>query len=162
MQLRLGVISDTHDLVGPAAFRFLQGCDRILHAGDICGAEVLDELAKIAPVTAVRGNNDRGDWARKLRETERVELGGVAVYIIHDLKQIDIDPKAAGVRVVISGHSHRPRCDEVDGVLYFNPGSAGPRRFNLPISIGELVVGGGKVSARLVDLETLSSPAGTS
>ena len=150
--LRIGLISDTHNLLRPEALAFLQGCDHILHAGDVCDGAVLDALAALAPLTAVRGNNDRGAWAARLRETERVELGGVRIYLLHDLAQIDIDPAAAGVHVVVSGHSHQPFIDERDGVLFVNPGSAGPRRFRLPIAAGELRIADGAVEASLVDL----------
>jgi putative phosphoesterase len=151
--LRVGLISDTHDLLRPEALAFLAGSDRIVHAGDICSPEVLDALAAIAPLTAVRGNNDRGGWAARLRESELVEFGGVWLYAIHDLADLDIDPAAAGVAVVVSGHSHRPGVEHRDGVLFVNPGSAGPRRFSLPISIGELTVGvDGAVSARTITL----------
>jgi hypothetical protein len=150
--LRIGLISDTHDLVRPEALAFLAGSDRIVHAGDVCRAEVLDALAAIAPVIAVRGNNDRGAWAARLRESELVELAGVWLYAIHDLAQIAIEPREAGVAVVVSGHSHRPLVERRDGVLYVNPGSAGPRRFSLPISVGELTIAGGEVSARTVAL----------
>jgi putative phosphoesterase len=150
--LRIGLISDTHDLLRPEALAFLAGSDRIVHGGDVCRPEVLDALAAIAPVVAVRGNNDRGAWAARLRESELVEVGGVWLYAIHDLAQIDIDPAAAGVAVVVSGHSHRPIVERRDGVLFVNPGSAGPRRFNLPISLGELTVVDGAVSARTVTL----------
>jgi hypothetical protein len=150
--LRIGLISDTHDLVRPEALAFLAGSDRIVHAGDVCRPEVLDALAAIAPVIAVRGNNDRGAWAARLRESELVELAGVWLYAIHDLAQIAIEPREAGVAVVVSGHSHRPLVERRDGVLYVNPGSAGPRRFSLPISVGELRIAGGEVSARTVAL----------
>jgi len=130
----------------------LRGSDFIIHAGDICDSMVVDELARIAPVTVVRGNNDRGAWANALPETELVEFGGISIYVIHDLAQLDIDPNGAGVRVVVSGHSHRPVIEHRDGVVFVNPGSAGPRRFKLPISIAELVVTGGLVSARIVEL----------
>ena len=150
--LRIGLISDTHDLLRPEALAFLQGSDHIVHGGDICSASVLDALAAIAPLTAVRGNNDRGAWAARLRESELVELGGVWVYAVHDLAQVDIDPVAAGVAVVVSGHSHRPRVEPRGGVLYVNPGSAGPRRFSLPISVGELTIADGAVTARTVTL----------
>jgi len=150
--LRAGLISDTHGLLRPEAIAFLQGCDLIVHGGDICDPAVLDELAKIAPVTAVRGNNDKGDWAKRLRETEMLQVGAAWVYVVHDLADLDIDPVATGVRVVVSGHSHKPRVEERDGVLYVNPGSAGPRRFKLPISIGELIVDGDEVSARTVQI----------
>jgi putative phosphoesterase len=150
--LRIGLISDTHDLLRPEALAFLAGSDRIVHGGDVCRPEVLDALAAIAPVVAVRGNNDRGAWAARLRESELVEVGGVWLYAIHDLARIDIDPAAAGVAVVVSGHSHRPIVERRDGVLFVNPGSAGPRRFSLPISLGELTVVDGAVSARTVTL----------
>jgi putative phosphoesterase len=152
--MRIGVISDTHDLLRPKAMAVLRGCDHILHGGDITQANVLEALEALAPVTAVRGNNDRGAWAARLRETELVELGAIRIYMIHDLARIDIDPPAAGVQVVVSGHSHRPSIRERGGVLFVNPGSAGPRRFKLPIALAELVVGDGNVSARLIDLET--------
>jgi len=151
-RLRVGLISDTHGLLRPEALAFLAGSDHIVHAGDICEPGVLDALAAIAPVTAVRGNNDRGAWAERLRETELVQAGEVWLYAIHDRAQIDIDPVAAGVGVVVFGHSHRPSVEERDGVLYVNPGSAGPRRFRLPISVGELTVLGRSVSARTVEL----------
>jgi uncharacterized protein len=147
--LTIGLISDTHDLLRPQARRALAGVAHILHAGDICGGRVLAELAGIAPVTAVRGNNDRGAWARELHATALVEFGGAALYMVHDLSELDIDPRAAGVQAVIYGHSHTPRIEERDGVLYVNPGSAGPRRFTLPISVGFLEIAAGTVTARL-------------
>ena len=130
----------------------MRGSDFIIHAGDICDSMVIDELARIAPVTVVRGNNDRGAWANALPETELVKFGGIFVYVIHDLGQLDIDPDGAGVRVVVSGHSHKPVIEHRDGVVFVNPGSAGPRRFKLPISVAELVIAEGAVSARLVEL----------
>ncbi len=148
----LGVISDTHGLLRPEAVEALRGSDRILHAGDIGAPEILEALAKVAPVTAVRGNVDTASWARALPETEIVEAGGVSIYILHDRGQLDLKPDAAGLRVVVYGHSHRPRMEEKSGVLYFNPGSAGPRRFNLPVSVGRLMIGAGKVDAELVEL----------
>jgi putative phosphoesterase len=151
--LRVGVISDTHGLVRPSAKEFLQGSDLIIHGGDICDAEVLTELSAIAPVTAVRGNNDKGAWAEKLRETEFIQVGEIFIYVIHDLAELDIDPEAAGVRIVVSGHSHRPRIEQKGSVLYVNPGSAGPRRFRLPISVAELTVSGISACARVVELE---------
>lgn len=150
--LRVGLISDTHGLLRPEAKAFLQGTNLVVHAGDICDPTVLDELAAIAPVTAVRGNNDRGSWAQQLRETELLQVGEVFIYAIHDLSQLDIDPLAAGVRVIVSGHSHKPLIKDRDGVLYVNPGSAGPRRFKLPIAVGELMIDGDAVSARVVEL----------
>ena len=148
---RVGVISDTHDLLRPEALRALRGSDFVLHAGDICGPEVLQALREIAPVIAVRGNNDHGPWADALPETATVDLGAVSVLIVHDIKTLR--PGATrGVQVVISGHSHQPRKEVRDGVLYFNPGSAGPRRFTLPISIGRLDIKGDRLRASLMDL----------
>ncbi len=152
MSTRIGLLSDTHGLLRPDAVAFLRGCDHIVHAGDICERAVLDALDAIAPTTAVRGNNDRGTWAASLRESELVEIGGIVLYVVHDIAAIDIDPEAAGVRVVVSGHSHQPSAVERDGVLFVNPGSAGPRRFKLPISIAELVVGGAEASLRFAEL----------
>jgi putative phosphoesterase len=148
----LGIISDTHGLLHPEAIEALQGSDRILHAGDVGAAEILDTLAKIAPVTAVRGNVDTASWADTLPETEIVEAGGVTIYMLHDLGKLDLKPEAAGFGVVIYGHSHKPKKEEKNGVLYFNPGSAGPRRFNLPVSVGKLTIRGGKVQAELIEL----------
>ena len=151
---RLGVISDTHGLLRPEAVRALVGADLIVHAGDVGGPEVLDGLRALAPVVAVRGNNDEDDWAAAMREREHIRLGGITLLVIHDLKELEPDAAAiAGVRVVISGHSHKPRVDERDGVLYVNPGSAGRRRFRLPITVGELRIDGAKVTARIHDLQ---------
>jgi putative phosphoesterase len=150
--LRIGVISDTHGLLRPEALAYLRGSDHIVHAGDICDVRVLEELATIAPVTAVRGNNDWGAWADRLREEERITLGGIVIHAIHDVGQLRIDPRAEGVDVVVYGHSHKPQVDRRDGVLFVNPGSAGPRRFTLPIAAGELVVEQGVVSARTIEL----------
>jgi len=150
--LRVGLISDTHGLLRPEAKSFLQGSHYIVHGGDIGHPSILQELAALAPVTAVRGNNDHGSWADALRETDSLRVGEVFVFAIHDLAQLDIDPGAAGIRVVVSGHSHRPRIEERDGVLYVNPGSSGPRRFTLPGSIGDLSIDGRSVSARIVEL----------
>ena len=149
----IGVISDTHGLLRPEALGALRGVDRIIHAGDVGAPEVLAALAAVAPVTAVRGNNDRGPWAAALASTEVVEAGGVAIYVIHDAAEIDLDPRAAGFRVVVAGHSHRPAVEERDGVLWFNPGSAGPRRFKLPIAVAELTIEGAEVRARVVELD---------
>jgi putative phosphoesterase len=137
----IGVISDTHGLLRPEAVEFLRGAEHIIHAGDIGAPEIVPELQQIAPVTAIRGNVDVQSWARKFAETEVVELGGCLLYVIHDVNALDLNPKAAGFHVVVSGHSHQPIHEIKDGVLYFNPGSAGPRRFNLPISIGRLEIG---------------------
>jgi uncharacterized protein len=150
---RVGLISDTHGLLRPQAKAFLHGCDHIVHGGDIADSSVLLELETMAPVTAVRGNNDRGAWADALHETELIKVGEVFIYAIHDLRQLDIEPGAAGVRVVVSGHSHQPSIEERNGVLYVNPGSAGPRRFKLPIALAELLITGTTVTARIVELD---------
>lgn len=150
--LRIGLISDTHGLLRPEARDFLLGCDHIVHAGDVCDAATLDALSRIAPVTAVRGNNDKGAWAGQLPETELVKFCEVFVYVIHDLAEIDIDLGAAEVQVVVSGHTHQPLVEERSGVLFVNPGSSGPRRFRLPITIGELWIDGNSVRARTVEL----------
>jgi len=150
--LRIGLISDTHGLLRPQAVDFLRGSDLIVHAGDICDPAILTALAAIAPVVAVRGNNDHGAWAERLRESELFQVGDAFVYAIHDLAGIDIAPRAAGVQVVVSGHSHQPLIRHDAGVLYVNPGSAGPRRFKLPISVGELTIAGAEVTARTVEL----------
>jgi len=131
---------------------FLQGCDHIIHGGDIGHSGILEELGKLAPVTAVRGNNDRGAWAKSLRETEILRIGAVKIYVIHDLARLDIETSSAGVRVVAFGHSHRPLAEERKGVLYVNPGSSGARRFRLPVCAGELIIDGASVSARIVEL----------
>jgi putative phosphoesterase len=149
----LGVISDTHGLLRPEAVEALRGSDRILHAGDVGAHGILEVLAQIAPVTAVRGNVDTEPWARALPKTEVVEAGGVSVFILHSLGQLDLKPEAAGFRVVVYGHSHQPEIVEKNGILYFNPGSAGPRRFNLPVSVGKLAIEAGKVRAELVGLK---------
>jgi hypothetical protein len=154
--MRIGLISDTHGLLRPEAIAFLQGSDHIVHAGDIVGADILAQLARIAPVTAVRGNNDTGHWAEPIHETELVILAGVTIYVLHDLNDLKRGGLPPGVRVVVSGHSHKPLAREAGGVLYVNPGSAGPRRFTLPVSVGELWVdSGGSVQARLVELPLL-------
>jgi uncharacterized protein len=143
-------MSDTHGLLRPEAVAALHGSDHIIHAGDVGDPEILKELAALAPLTAIRGNIDKGAWARKLPETEVVELSGVSIYILHDLAQLDLKPEAAGFRVVISGHSHVPKQETRNGVLYFNPGSAGPRRFKLPVCVGELTIENGTVRGEIV------------
>ena len=153
--VRIGLISDTHGLLRPEAVSFLRGCDHIVHGGDIGHAEILTQLSALAPVTAVRGNNDHGPWAERLSQTQFVQIGEIFVYALHDIAQLDIDPGGAGVHVVVSGHSHKPLVEHRDGVLYVNPGSAGPRRFRLPISVAELVADGRAVSARIVELEAV-------
>jgi uncharacterized protein len=151
-QVIVGVISDTHGLLRAETVELLRGSEHIIHAGDIGAPEIIPELEKIAPVTAIRGNVDTQAWARKFAETEVVELGGVFLYVIHDVNAIDLNPKAAGFAAVISGHSHKPKQEVKDGVLYFNPGSAGPRRFKLPISVGRLVIMEGKVSGEILEI----------
>lgn len=150
--LRIGLISDTHGLLRPEALDYLAGCDHIVHGGDIGGPDILERLGAIAPLTVVRGNNDTAVWARSIPETARLDLDGVGLYVIHDLKALDIDPVRHGVRVVMSGHSHKPACIERGGVLYVNPGSAGRRRFSLPIAAGELLIEAGQVRVKLVTL----------
>jgi uncharacterized protein len=150
---RIGVISDTHGLVRPQALRALAGADLIVHAGDVGAPEVLDALRAVAPVVAVRGNNDRGEWAAALAETEVVERDGRSLYVLHDLKELDLDPRVAGFDAVIAGHSHQPRIERRDGVLYLNPGSAGPRRFRLPIAIAWLAIDPAGLDAEIVHLD---------
>ena len=148
----LGIISDTHGLMRPEAIKALAGTTLIIHAGDIDTPEVLEILHTVAPVVAVRGNNDKGNWAQALPETEVVEVGGVALYVLHDVKALDLDPVAAGFQAVISGHSHRPGMVKRQGVLFLNPGSAGPRRFNLPVSVARLSICGDTIDAQLIEL----------
>jgi len=150
--MKVGVISDTHGLLRPEAVELLRGSQHIIHAGDIGSPEIIPALEKIAPVTAIRGNVDTQSWARRFAETEVVELEGLHIYVIHDANALDLNPKAAGFAAVISGHSHQPKQEMKDGVLYFNPGSAGPRRFKLPITIGRLVIAEGKVSAEILEI----------
>ncbi|HEX6823961.1 MAG TPA: metallophosphoesterase family protein [Candidatus Sulfotelmatobacter sp.] len=148
----IGVISDTHGLLRPGALEALRGSKLIIHAGDVGAPEILDLLREIAPVTAVRGNIDKAAWARKLPETEVVEVAGISLYVLHDLAKLDLNPAAAGFRVVIYGHSHVPKQEKHEGVLYFNPGSAGPRRFKLPISLGRLMIEGGSLRGEIVSI----------
>jgi uncharacterized protein len=149
----VGVISDTHGLLRPEAVKMLRGSEHIIHAGDIGAPEIIPTLEKLAPVTAIRGNVDQMAWCRKFSETEVVELAGIHIYIIHDVNAMDLNPKAAGFAAVISGHSHKPHQETKDGVLYFNPGSAGPRRFKLPITVGRLEISGGRLAATVLSLE---------
>jgi putative phosphoesterase len=150
---RVGLIADTHGLLRPAAVQALRGSERIVHAGDIGAAALLDALRVLAPVTAVRGNVDRGAWAQGLPTTASLQIGRVGVYILHDVQALDLVPEAAGFRVVVSGHSHRPSVREQNGVLFVNPGSAGPRRFHLPVSVAILEVQEASVEVRVVRLE---------
>lgn len=149
---RIGVISDTHDLLRPEAIAALKGVEHILHTGDICSAQVLTELGKIAPVTAIRGNNDKGTWAAKIPEHDVFTVEGHSIYLLHDLKELDLDPAAAGFAAVITGHSHKPKIETRDGVLFLNPGSAGPRRFKLPVTLATLDVSGSDIRAHIHEL----------
>jgi putative phosphoesterase len=151
----VGVISDTHGLLRLETLEALRGSNHIIHAGDVGPTEILEKLSGIAPVTAIRGNVDKAEWARGLPETEALELGGVSIYVLHDLAKLDLKPKAAGFAVVISGHSHIPKQETREGILYFNPGSAGPRRFKLPVSVGKLIVEDGNVCGEIVQLRLL-------
>jgi putative phosphoesterase len=137
----------------PEATAFLRGSDFIVHAGDIGDGDILKELDALAPVTAVRGNNDKGPWAEAVSETEVLQVGEVFIYVLHNLAELDLDPVAAGFQVIVSGHSHQPSIEKRDGVLYVNPGSSGPRRFKLPIAVAELQVVGDSVKAQVVELE---------
>jgi hypothetical protein len=148
--VRVGLISDTHGLLRPQAVAALQGCDRIVHGGDIGSAAILEALAAIAPLTMVRGNNDREPWAEGIPETTELCVDGVRIHVIHDVSQLGAG--LAGVQVVVSGHSHKPKVETRDGIFYVNPGSAGPRRFKLPVSVAELAIEGASVSARIVEL----------
>ena len=151
----IGVISDTHGLLRPEAVRAMRGSDHIIHAGDVGALGIVDELSALAPVTAVRGNIDRGGgWAQKLPEDAVFEIAGISIYVLHDLAQLDLKPKAAGFAVVVSGHSHVPKQERREGVLYFNPGSAGPRRFKLPVCIGKLILENGRVQGEIMLLLT--------
>jgi putative phosphoesterase len=146
----VGVISDTHGLLRPEALAALQGANHIIHAGDVGDPEILKELSAIATVTVVRGNVDGEGWARKLPQTEVLEFGGISIYVLHSLEQLDMRPEAAGFGVVVSGHSHAPKQEVRNGVLYFNPGSAGPRRFKLPVTVGRLIVQDGAVQGEII------------
>jgi hypothetical protein len=137
---RIALVSDTHNLLRPELLRFVEDCDAIVHAGDVCGAAVLETLARIAPLTAVRGNNDRGAWADALPVQTTLDVGGIRLAVVHELPDLRGDPRADGVAVVVSGHSHKPSLDTRDGVHYVNPGSAGPRRFKLPITAAMLTI----------------------
>jgi putative phosphoesterase len=150
--MTIGVISDTHGLLRAEAMAALAGADRIVHAGDIGGESVLESLRRMAPVTAVRGNNDKGAWATMLPATEVVEAGSLLLYVLHELSHLDLDPAAAAFSAVISGHSHKPSAELRGGVLYLNPGSAGPRRFSLPTTVARLHVAGGKLRHEIIDL----------
>lgn len=149
---RIGVISDTHGLLRPEAIEALRGSEAIIHAGDVGDAAILEELKKIAPVTAIRGNIDTEPWAKTLPQTNVLELSKNSIYVIHNVKDLDLNPRAAGFSAVIFGHTHQPLIESKDGVLFFNPGSAGPRRFKLPISVGRLTLKSGLLHAEVIEL----------
>ena len=150
--MRIGVISDTHGLLRPEASNALRDSDFIVHAGDIGDTKILDKLAEIAPITAVRGNVDRESWALTIPETNILEAGNVSIYVLHDIQQLDLKPEASGFAAVIYGHSHIPKQETKNGILYFNPGSAGPKRFKLPITVGRLIVSAGSISADIINI----------
>jgi putative phosphoesterase len=150
---RIGIISDTHGLLRQEAVERLMGVDVIIHAGDIGNQEVLDELEQVAPVFAVRGNMDRGEWAETLPLTRLVDVGEIAIYVLHDLEKLDIIPEAAGVSLVVSGHTHQPRKERKGDVLFLNPGSAGPERFNKPVSLAMVEVIGQELRAEMILLK---------
>jgi putative phosphoesterase len=149
----IGVIADTHGLLRPQALEVLAGVDLIIHAGDIGNPQVLAGLAGVAPVQAVRGNTDRGDWAAGLPRTRVVEVGGLHLHVLHELFRLDLDPAAAGFAAVIFGHSHEPYLEHKDGVLYLNPGSAGPRRFTLPVTLARLRIQGASLTPQVIELK---------
>src|ERR1700690_540978 len=149
----IGVISDTHGLLRPEALAALRGSNYIIHAGDIGDAQILAKLAAIAPLTAVRGNVDHGEWTQRIPATNILEIGEVSIYVLHSLQELDLKPEAAKFAAVVYGHSHVPKRELKNGVLYFNPGSAGPKRFRLPVSVGRLFVTDGKVESEIVMLE---------
>lgn len=151
--LHIGLISDTHGLLRPEAIDGLHGSDHIIHAGDIGNENILLALSEIAPVTAVRGNNDIGDWAKALPEKQRLQFENVTVYVIHDIKALDLAPETEGISAVIAGHSHKPSVEKRGAVLYINSGSAGPRRFKLPIAVAELRVDGETLTPQIIHLE---------
>jgi len=152
-QTVIGVVSDTHGLLRPEALKHLHGVDRIVHAGDIGAPNILEKLQTLAPVDAVRGNNDKGAWAEAIPEALFLEVRGHQIHVLHDLNQIDLSPSAAGMSVVISGHSHKPVVEEREGVLFINPGSLGPRRFRLPIALARLYITAEAVRGEIIELK---------
>jgi putative phosphoesterase len=149
----IGVISDTHGLLRPEALAALQGSNFLIHAGDIDDPEIVKRLEAVAPLTAVRGNVDHEAWAQQIPVTNVLEIGHLSIYVVHSIQELDLKPEAAGFAAVIYGHSHVPKQERKQGVLYFNPGSAGPKRFGLPVSVGRLVVEQGKISAEIIELD---------
>jgi len=158
MRSTIGVISDTHGLLRPEAIEALAGSDFIVHAGDVGSPEVLAGLSRIAPVTAVRGNNDEGSWARALPVSASLEVGAWRLYVLHELQALDLDPRVTGFHAVITGHSHRPSAQMRDGVLFLNPGSAGPRRFTLPVALARIEVAGARLTHEIVELAVPRAP----
>jgi hypothetical protein len=150
---RIGLISDTHGLVRPEALAALEGSELIIHAGDIGKAEVLTSLEAIAPVIAIRGNNDRDAWAKKIPDVLNVQINGVAIHVIHNVNELEADPITEGFRAIVSGHSHKPGVVTQDGILFINPGSAGPRRFKLPVTVGKLLLVRDSVRVKIVNLD---------
>jgi uncharacterized protein len=151
-EVLVGIISDTHGLVRPEAVRALKGSELLIHAGDIGNPQVIEQLHEIAPTFVVRGNNDRGAWAADLPVTQVVEVGELLFYVLHEISQLDVDPAVAGFAAVVSGHSHQPSIQFRDGVLYLNPGSAGPRRFSLPVAVARVHVSGRQMRPEIVEL----------
>ncbi len=149
----IGILSDTHGLVRPEVEKVLAGCDQILHAGDVGDGQVLKRLERIAPVMAVRGNMDHGSWSNPLPIREMIEIGGVYFYLLHDLNHLDVDPPAAGIHVVVSGHTHQPEIFQKNGVTYLNPGSAGHRRFNYPVSVAMVRIENGTAIPRIIEID---------
>jgi putative phosphoesterase len=154
---QVGLISDTHGLLRPEAVAALDGSHFIIHGGDIGDSSILDRLCRIAPLTAVRGNNDHGAWASRIPHTALLEVGPVRIHVVHDVVELGLDPVAGGFQVVVSGHSHKPDIDWRGNVLFINPGSAGPRRFRLPISVAMLTISGASVAPRLIELQMKSA-----
>lgn len=159
--IRIGVISDTHGQLREGAIDALDGSELIIHAGDIGGREIIDSLNQVAPVIAVRGNTDRDSWAASLPETAVVDAGQALIYVLHDIHALDLDPAAAGFRIVVSGHSHKPSRSEHDGVLYLNPGSAGPCRFQLPVTLARIDLNEEPWKIDFVDLRNALKDEGT-
>jgi putative phosphoesterase len=151
-EIQIGIISDTHGLLRPEALFALAGSDHIIHAGDIGEPAILDQLAEVAPVTAVRGNVDRGAWTQTIPEINVLEVGGVSIYIIHNLQELDLEPEASGFAAVVYGHSHVAKQEITNGVLYFNPGSAGPKRFVLPVTVGKLLIRNREFEPEIIEL----------
>jgi putative phosphoesterase len=149
----IAILSDTHGLLRPELLTALSGCDHILHAGDVGSAQVMDRLSDIAPLTAVRGNMDYGSWSNALAAREMVEIAGRCFYLLHDLHHLDLDPAAAGIHMVVSGHTHQPEITTTDGVIFLNPGSCGPRRFTYPVTFARVRIAAGRLRPRIVDLQ---------